>query len=106
VGGGKGIQITHDEMNLLNFFPSCAHWKLKPVLVIRVYEKMIIRSHTLKLRVLGDKHGNYIHLEHLGLHYSAQASKKETDRESPSPVLSLSYVLRKLGKRLSMLLKG
>lgn len=86
-GGGKGIRIAHDEQEFAKFFPAARAEAEASFGNPDVYlEKMIHTPRHIEVQVLGDKHGNYIHLGERDC--TIQRRRQKLIEESPSPVLS------------------
>lgn len=86
-GGGKGIRIAHDEEEFKKFFPAARAEAEASFSNPEVYlEKMIMNPRHVEVQVLGDKHGNYIHLGERDC--TIQRRRQKLIEESPSPVLS------------------
>lgn len=86
-GGGKGIRIAHNEDEFAKMFPSARAEAEVSFGNPNVYlEKMIRNPRHIEIQVLGDKHGNYIHLGERDC--SIQRRRQKLIEESPSPVLS------------------
>lgn len=86
-GGGKGIRIAHDEQEFMKFFPAARAEAEASFSNPDVYlEKMIENPRHIEVQVLGDKHGNYIHLGERDC--TIQRRRQKLIEEAPSPVLS------------------
>lgn len=86
-GGGKGIRIAHDEQEFIKFFPAARAEAEASFGNPEVYlEKMIENPRHIEVQVLGDKHGNYIHLGERDC--TIQRRRQKLIEEAPSPVLS------------------
>lgn len=86
-GGGKGIRIAHDEQEFIKFFPAARAEAEASFGNPDVYiEKMIVNPRHIEVQVLGDKHGNYIHLGERDC--TIQRRRQKLIEESPSPMLS------------------
>lgn len=86
-GGGKGIRIAHDEQEFIKFFPAARAEAEASFSNPDVYiEKMIVNPRHIEVQVLGDKHGNYIHLGERDC--TIQRRRQKLIEESPSPMLS------------------
>lgn len=95
-GGGKGIRIAHDEHEFTKFFPAARAEAEASFSNPEVYlEKMIMNPRHVEVQVLGDKHGNYIHLGERDC--TIQRRRQKLIEESPSPVLS-SKLRQKIGQ--------
>lgn len=86
-GGGKGIRIAHNEEEFVKFFPAARAEAEASFGNPEVYlEKMIMNPRHVEVQVLGDKHGNYIHLGERDC--TIQRRRQKLIEETPSPVLS------------------
>lgn len=86
-GGGKGIRIAHNEEEFSKFFPAARAEAEANFGNPDVYlEKMILNPRHIEVQVLGDKHGNYIHLGERDC--TTQRRRQKLIEEAPSPVLS------------------
>lgn len=86
-GGGKGIRIAHDEQEFMKFFPAARAEAEASFSNPEVYlEKMIENPRHIEVQILGDKHGNYIHLGERDC--TIQRRRQKLIEEAPSPVLS------------------
>jgi len=86
-GGGKGIRIAHDEAEFVKFFAAARAEAEASFGNPNVYlEKMIMNPRHIEVQVLGDKHGNCIHLGERDC--TIQRRRQKLIEESPSPVLS------------------
>lgn len=86
-GGGKGIRIARDEQEFTKFFLAARTEAEASFGNPDVYlEKMIVNPRHIEVQVLGDKHGNYIHLGERDC--TIQRRRQKLIEEAPSPVLS------------------
>lgn len=86
-GGGKGIRIAKDEQEFAKFFLAARAEAEASFGNPDVYlEKMIVKPRHIEVQVLGDKHGNYIHLGERDC--TIQRRRQKLIEEAPSPVLS------------------
>lgn len=86
-GGGKGIRIAHNETEFTKLFAAARAEAEASFGNPDVYlEKMIMNPRHIEVQVLGDKHGNYIHLGERDC--TTQRRRQKLIEESPSPVLS------------------
>ncbi len=86
-GGGKGIRIAHSEEEFVKQFAAARAEAEVSFGNPDVYlEKMIQTPRHIEVQVLGDKHGNYIHLGERDC--TIQRRRQKLIEESPSPVLS------------------
>jgi acetyl-CoA carboxylase, biotin carboxylase subunit len=86
-GGGKGIRIAYTEEELVKQFTAARTEAEASFGNSDVYlEKMIMTPRHIEVQVLGDKHGNYIHLGERDC--TTQRRRQKLIEEAPSPVLS------------------
>lgn len=86
-GGGKGIRIAHNEEEFTKQFAAARAEAEVSFGNPDVYlEKMIINPRHIEVQVLGDKHGNYIHLGERDC--TTQRRRQKLIEEAPSPVLN------------------
>jgi propionyl-CoA carboxylase alpha chain len=85
-GGGKGMRIAHDEAELREGFSSAQHEAKSSFGDDRVFlEKYIEEPRHIEIQVLGDAHGNVVHLGEREC--SIQRRHQKVVEESPSPLL-------------------
>ncbi len=86
-GGGKGIRIAHDQEEFVRQFAAARAEAEASFGNPDVYlEKMIMNPRHIEVQVMGDKHGNYIHLGERDC--TIQRRRQKLIEEAPSPVLS------------------
>ncbi len=86
-GGGKGIRIAYDEHEFSKLFVAARTEAEINFGNPDVYlEKMIQSPRHIEVQVLGDKHGNYVHLGERDC--TIQRRRQKLIEEAPSPVLS------------------
>lgn len=86
-GGGKGIRIARGEDEFHRLFAAARAEAEVSFNNPDVYlEKMIMRPRHIEVQLLGDKHGNYIHLGERDC--TTQRRRQKLIEEAPSPVLS------------------
>ncbi len=95
-GGGRGMRVAHNDMSLLNCFAVAqseaeASFGDKAVYV----EKYVSGARHIEIQLLGDHHGNIIHLGDRDC--SLQRRHQKLIEEAPCPTLDDS-VRQKLGK--------
>ncbi len=62
-GGGRGIRCCHDDKEVLSYFETVRREATKAFGASRVFiEKAIVAPKHIEVQILGDKHGNIIHL--------------------------------------------
>lgn len=85
-GGGKGIRIAQDEEDFKKQFMAARTEAEASFGNPDVYlEKMIVNPRHIEVQVLGDKHGNYIHLGERDC--TIQRRRQKLIEETPSPIL-------------------
>lgn len=86
-GGGKGIRIAYNESEFSKFFVAARTEAEMSFSNPSVYlEKMIMNPRHIEVQVIGDKHGNYVHLGERDC--TTQRRRQKLIEEAPSPVLS------------------
>jgi acetyl-CoA carboxylase biotin carboxylase subunit len=86
-GGGKGMRVAHNRAQLDEGFRMAQSEALSAFDDSAVYiEKLIENPHHVEVQVLGDKHGNVIHLGEREC--SIQRRHQKVIEESPSPFIS------------------
>ncbi|HML11362.1 MAG TPA: acetyl-CoA carboxylase biotin carboxylase subunit, partial [Stellaceae bacterium] len=85
-GGGKGMRIAHDDAELREGFSSAQHEAKSSFGDDRVFlEKYIEEPRHIEIQVLGDAHGNVVHLGEREC--SIQRRHQKVIEECPSPFL-------------------
>ncbi len=85
-GGGKGMRIAHDDAELREGFSGAQHEAKASFGDDRVFlEKYIEEPRHIEIQVLGDAHGNVVHLGEREC--SIQRRHQKVIEESPSPFL-------------------
>ena len=103
-GGGKGIRIARDEAELKDAFRLATSEARSAFGDDRVFiEKFIEQPRHIEIQVLGDKHGNVIHLDEREC--SIQRRHQKVIEEAPSPFLD-SATRREMGMRAVALAKS
>src|SRR5207248_4882907 len=92
-GGGKGMRrVEHDE-DLVSAFESASSEALRAFGDGRIYvEKVIENARHIEIQVLGDHHGNLVHLGEREC--SVQRRHQKVIEESPSPLVAERPELR------------
>jgi len=86
-GGGKGIRIAQNEAEFNKLFVAARTEAEVSFGNPSVYlEKMIMNPRHIEVQVIGDKHGNYVHLGERDC--TTQRRRQKLIEEAPSPVLS------------------
>lgn len=95
-GGGKGIRIAYDNEDFVKKFTQAKSEAELSFNNSDVYlEKMIVNPRHIEVQLLGDKHGNYLHLGERDC--TIQRRRQKLIEESPSPVLN-SVLRKKMGE--------
>ncbi len=85
-GGGKGMRIAHDDAELRDGFRAAAGEAKSSFGDDRIFlEKYIERPRHIEIQVLGDTHGNIVHLGEREC--SIQRRHQKVIEEAPSPFL-------------------
>ncbi len=85
-GGGKGIRVAHSDADMAEGFAAVKAEALTAFGDDRVFlEKFIIDPRHIEIQVLGDKHGNIVHL--FDRECSIQRRNQKVIEEAPSPLL-------------------
>lgn len=86
-GGGKGIRIAFNEEEFSKQFAAARAEAAAAFGNPEVYlEKMIFNPRHIEVQIMGDKHGNYVHLGERDC--TIQRRRQKLIEEAPSPVLS------------------
>ena len=86
-GGGKGIRIAYTAEEFLKQFAAARAEAEVSFGNPDVYlERMIVNPRHIEVQILGDKHGNYVHLGERDC--TIQRRRQKLIEEAPSPVLS------------------
>ncbi|WP_298124111.1 acetyl/propionyl/methylcrotonyl-CoA carboxylase subunit alpha [Brevundimonas sp.] len=85
-GGGKGIRVAHSDADMAEGFAAVKAEALNAFGDDRVFlEKFIVDPRHIEIQVLGDKHGNVVHL--FERECSIQRRNQKVVEEAPSPLL-------------------
>ncbi|MCI9079163.1 MAG: acetyl-CoA carboxylase biotin carboxylase subunit [Lachnospiraceae bacterium] len=85
-GGGKGIRIVRSEEELEEAFESARSETIKAFGDDKMYmEKLVEKARHVEVQILGDSHGNVIHLGERDC--SLQRKNQKVLEEAPCPVL-------------------
>jgi len=85
-GGGKGIRVAHSDADMAEGFAAVKAEALNAFGDDRVFlEKFIVDPRHIEIQVLGDKHGNVVHL--FERECSIQRRNQKVIEEAPSPLL-------------------
>ncbi|PLX66200.1 MAG: pyruvate carboxylase subunit A [Denitrovibrio sp.] len=86
-GGGKGMRLVHEESEFESSFRMASSEALNAFGNGDMYiEKFIIEPHHVEVQVLGDSHGNGVHL--LERECSIQRRHQKVIEEAPSPFIN------------------
>lgn len=85
-GGGRGMKVVHSEASLASAFQTCkaeagAAFGDDTVFI----EKFLVEPRHIEVQVMGDKHGNLVHL--FERECSLQRNNQKVIEEAPSPSL-------------------
>jgi acetyl-CoA carboxylase, biotin carboxylase subunit len=95
-GGGKGIRIAYDQEEFIRQFAAARAEAEVSFGNPDVYlERMVVNPRHIEVQILGDKHGNYVHLGERDC--TIQRRRQKLIEEAPSPVLSAS-LRKKMGQ--------
>ena len=85
-GGGKGIRVAHSRQDVEEGFPAVRSEAKSSFGDDRIFiEKFITSPRHIEIQVLGDKHGNVVHL--FERECSIQRRNQKVIEEAPSPLL-------------------
>ncbi len=85
-GGGKGIRVAHSSADVREGFPAVRAEAQNAFGDDRIFiEKFILNPRHIEIQVLGDKHGNIVHL--FERECSIQRRNQKVIEEAPSPLL-------------------
>jgi propionyl-CoA carboxylase alpha chain len=103
-GGGKGMRIAHSKAEVAEGFKLAKAEAKSSFGDDRVFiEKFIVDPRHIEIQVLGDKHGNVIHLGEREC--SIQRRNQKVIEEAPSPLLD-ETTRRKMGEQAVALAKA
>ena len=95
-GGGKGMRMAHDDAEMAAAFNMARNEAERAFGNKQVYiEKYIESARHIEVQVLGDKHGNVVHLGERDC--SLQRRHQKVWEEAPSPAIT-PHVRKKLGQ--------
>jgi acetyl-CoA carboxylase biotin carboxylase subunit len=95
-GGGKGIRIAQNAEEFVKQFAAARTEAEVSFGNPDVYlERMIVNPRHIEIQVLGDKHGNYVHLGERDC--TIQRRRQKLIEETPSPILT-PQMREKIGK--------
>ena len=85
-GGGRGMRIVNSKDEFLSAFRACQEETIKGFSDDRVFvEKYVISPRHIEFQIMGDQHGNVIHLGEREC--SIQRRYQKVIEESPSPAM-------------------
>ena len=85
-GGGKGIRIAYDDAEVREGFPAVKAEAKNAFGDDRIFiEKFILSPRHVEIQIMGDKHGNAVHL--FERECSIQRRNQKVIEEAPSPLL-------------------
>ncbi len=103
-GGGKGMRIAHSKAEVAEGFARARSEAKSSFGDDRVFiEKFIVDPRHIEIQVLGDKHGNLIHLGEREC--SIQRRNQKVVEEAPSPLLDAA-TRKKMGEQAVALAKA
>jgi propionyl-CoA carboxylase alpha chain len=103
-GGGKGMRIAHSKAEVAEGFARARSEAKSSFGDDRVFiEKFIVDPRHIEIQVLGDKHGNIIHLGEREC--SIQRRNQKIVEEAPSPLIDAA-TRRKMGEQAVALAKA
>lgn len=86
-GGGRGMRIVHEESKLRQAFDTCRNEASNAFDSPDVYiEKFVQNPRHVEIQILGDRHGNVIHLGEREC--SLQRRNQKLLEEAPSPIMT------------------
>jgi acetyl-CoA carboxylase biotin carboxylase subunit len=95
-GGGKGIRIAHGDDDFESNYSGAEKEALAAFGNPNLYiEKMILNPRHIEIQIVGDHHGNYIHLGERDC--TIQRRRQKLIEETPSPVLT-EQMRQKIGE--------
>src|SRR6478609_6132745 len=103
-GGGKGMRIAHSKAEVAEGFTRARSEAKSSFGDDRVFiEKFIVDPRHIEIQVLGDKHGNVIHLGEREC--TIQRRNQKVVEEAPSPLLDVA-TRKKMGEQAVALAKA
>jgi acetyl-CoA carboxylase biotin carboxylase subunit len=85
-GGGKGMRLAHNDMSLVNGFHAASSEAEAAFDNSELYiEQFVEDARHIEIQILGDHHGNYVHLGEREC--SLQRNHQKLVEETPSPVV-------------------
>jgi acetyl-CoA carboxylase biotin carboxylase subunit len=103
-GGGKGIRIAYDEKEFKKLFLAASAEAETSFGNPAIYlEKMIMTPRHIEVQIIGDKHGNCVHLGERDC--TIQRRRQKLIEEAPSPAIS-PEIRQKMGEAAVALVKA
>ncbi len=103
-GGGKGMRVAHSRQDVFEGFARARSEAQSSFGDDRVFiEKFIVNPRHVEIQVLGDKHGNVIHLGEREC--SIQRRNQKVIEEAPSPLLD-AETRKRMGEQAVALAKA
>ena len=103
-GGGKGIRVAYDDRDVEEGFPAVIAEAKASFGDDRTFiEKFILNPRHVEIQVMGDKHGNVVHL--FERECSIQRRNQKVLEEAPSPLLD-EATRKKMGEQAVALAKA
>lgn len=103
-GGGMGIRIAVDEEDFVKKFSAAKAEAEASFGNPDIYlEKMIVNPRHVEVQVIGDKHGNYVHLGERDC--TIQRRRQKLIEETPSPILTPA-LRKKMGQAAINIVKA
>jgi propionyl-CoA carboxylase alpha chain len=100
-GGGKGMRIAHTRLDVFEGFARARSEAKSSFGDDRVFvEKFIVNPRHVEIQVIGDKHGNVIHLGEREC--SIQRRNQKVIEEAPSPLLDAETRRRMGGQAVAL----
>lgn len=95
-GGGRGMRVVHEAENFRRQFQTCCSEASTAFNNPAVYiEKFVVNPRHIEIQILGDQHGNVVHLGEREC--SLQRRHQKVLEEAPSPVMT-PEVREKMGQ--------
>jgi|JI10StandDraft_1071094.scaffolds.fasta_scaffold08437_11 acetyl-CoA carboxylase biotin carboxylase subunit len=103
-GGGKGIRVAQSAEDFVRQFTAARTEAEAAFGNPDIYlEKMIVNPRHVEIQILGDKHGNYVHLGERDC--TIQRRRQKLIEETPSPLLT-PHLRKKMGDAAVHLVKA
>lgn len=103
-GGGRGMRPVFEESEFIKQFQAASNEAVACFGNGACYlEKLVLNPHHIEFQVIGDSHGNYVHLGERDC--SMQRRNQKIIEECPSPLIS-AELRKKMGKASVNLIKN